>query len=61
MRTQSLMTQYLNGSLVTRELQDMLNDYAAADRFDRETGQRNSVSNAFESMIRGPGSTSTAI
>ena len=32
----SLMTQYAEGQLVGRELNDMMTDYAAQVRFDRE-------------------------
>lgn len=32
----ALMTQYANGQLVSRELQQMLVDYNADSRFDRE-------------------------
>ena len=36
MSGKSLMTQYVEGTLVSRELRDMLNDYAAEARFDRD-------------------------
>lgn len=32
----SLMTQYVEGSLVSRDLQDMMVEYAAQARFDDE-------------------------
>ncbi len=32
----ALMTQYLEGCLISRELQDMMADYSAQARFDRE-------------------------
>ena len=32
----SLMTQYQNGQLASRELQNMMVDYAAEARFDRD-------------------------
>lgn len=32
----SLMTQYQNGQLATRELQQMMADYNSDSRFDRE-------------------------
>ncbi|MEE8481957.1 MAG: hypothetical protein V3S12_01260 [Acidiferrobacterales bacterium] len=32
----SLMTQYAEGCLISRELQDMMVDYAAQARFDSE-------------------------
>lgn len=36
MRHRSLMTAYAEGSIVTRELREMLSDDAASARFDRE-------------------------
>ena len=36
MKPASLMTQYQNGQLATRDLQQMMVDYAADARFDRE-------------------------
>lgn len=36
MKPASLMTQYQQGQLVSRDLQQMLVDYAAEARFDRE-------------------------
>lgn len=36
MKPQSLMTQYVEGSIVGRELRDMLAEHAASERFDRE-------------------------
>lgn len=35
-KPKALMTQYAEGCLVARELQDMLVNYAADARFDRE-------------------------
>ena len=32
----ALMTQYMEGALVSRELRDMLNESAATQRFDKE-------------------------
>ena len=36
MSGKSLMTQYIEGTIVSRELRDMLNDFAAEARFERE-------------------------
>ncbi len=36
MSGKALMTQYAEGSLVSRELRDMMTKYAADARFDRE-------------------------
>lgn len=36
MRPRSLMTAYCEGSIISRELRDMLNDEAASARFERE-------------------------
>ena len=36
MTGKSLMSQYIEGTIVGRELRDMLNENAASDRFDRE-------------------------
>lgn len=46
---QSLMTQYLEGKLVSRELNDMLNDYAAESRFERELSEQRSDTSEHES------------
>ena len=35
-KPKSLATQYAEGCLISRELQDMMVDYAAQARFDRE-------------------------
>lgn len=35
-KPKSLMTLYEEGSLISRELQEMMTDYAAQHRFDRE-------------------------
>lgn len=36
MKTKSLMTQYAEGSLISRDLHQMMHDYAAEVRFERE-------------------------
>tara|TARA_R100001143_G_C3360997_1_gene135695 strand:- start:22630 stop:22851 length:222 start_codon:yes stop_codon:yes gene_type:complete len=41
MKHSSCMTQYLEGRLVGRELQQMLADYAADGRFERELEEEN--------------------
>ena len=43
----SLMTQYLNGQLTTRDLQDMMVEYAADARFERDL-EFNSTDNVRE-------------
>ena len=41
-RPTSQMTQYLHGQLVGRDLQQMLADYAADGRFERELARKQS-------------------
>ena len=45
----SLMTQYLNGQLTTRDLQDMMVEYAADARFERDL-EFNSTDNVREDL-----------